>query len=173
MICVKILLYQNVFLVVLLKHSFYKQQIGNKREGDGEKEGEREKKESGGGLVWVKSEFLYISTRVWVLHTPNAGRNSHFQCLSDQTIPWYVFRCKYKKLIFLLNFLTYSAFCANNVKRAYFNQHLECAGPKRWLKGLNIQHHKLSTERFILFQFCSFTWHFHLVLLRGQKSNIK
>ena len=25
-------------------------------------------------------ELLYISTIVWVLRTPNAGRNSHFQC---------------------------------------------------------------------------------------------
>ena len=25
-----------------------------------------------------KKEMLYILTSVWVLHTPNAGRNSHF-----------------------------------------------------------------------------------------------
>ena len=30
--------------------------------------------------VATESLLLYISTSVWVLRTPNAGRNSHFQC---------------------------------------------------------------------------------------------
>ena len=30
-------------------------------------------------LIWRSFCMLYISTSVWVLRTPNAGRNSHFQ----------------------------------------------------------------------------------------------
>ena len=30
-------------------------------------------------LTFNHSGLLYISTSVWVLHTPNAGKSSHFQ----------------------------------------------------------------------------------------------
>ena len=34
----------------------------------------------GGSIIWIlECQLLNISTSVWMLHTPNTGRNLHFQ----------------------------------------------------------------------------------------------
>ena len=65
-----------------------------------------EKKENSSEEGKITSLFLlYISTGVWVLGTPSAGRNSHFQL-----------------------------FCSKNAENDYFDQRLEFTAPKHWSK---------------------------------------
>ena len=40
----------------------------------------------------------------------------------------------------LLLLLTFSAFCMQNVEKAYVNQRLECEAPKGWLKYTTNNH---------------------------------
>ena len=48
-----------------------------------------------------------------------------------QSTSWY----KLKKMCFLQNFAAnFLIFCTKNAENDYFDQHLECAAPKRWLK---------------------------------------
>ena len=64
--------------------------------------------------------LLYISTRVWVLRTPNAGRNSHFQCFYAAN---------------LLLFCSFSAFQKKMLKITI----LTSAAPKCWSKYTTAQ----------------------------------
>ena len=40
----------------------------------------------------------------------------------------------YRILKFAANFLLFQFFCSKNAENDYFDQRLECAAPKRWLK---------------------------------------
>ena len=48
---------------------------------------------------------------------------------------------------FAANFLLFQVFCSKNAENDYFDQHLECAAPKRWSKNTTmVVKKKLSLE---------------------------
>ena len=66
---------------------------------------------------FIDPSVLYISTSVWMLRTPKAGLNSHFQHFAAKNL---------KKT------LKRQEICSKfQQKTGYFDQRLECAAPKR------------------------------------------
>ena len=87
---------------------------------------------------------LYILTSMWVLCTPNAGRNLHFQCFFLGIIhsTSVLVQTQKNHLLQMLQqislFLSFSAFKHKKHWNEDFNQPLECAAPKCWSKYTTI-----------------------------------
>ena len=117
--------------------------------------------------IWLNICVLYTSTNVWVLCTPNTGRNMHFQhflCLrfkrlfrsnhdyiviiKDETIHYRLsqfnnYRTNYIQWIHIHSSHKVIDQCykqllsTKNIENIYFDQRLECAAPNA---GQNIQY---------------------------------